>query len=166
MKRLLAELLFFKITNNCFPGVPEKASPSHLLPGTWQSTSDCPLLALFQRTRSVQSITIAIILLVIKGRMEKLPLPSTPTTSSLICQAWAEGKFPVNDLRPAPYGAPRSTSSSSVWEEKTQVRLFVNSQQMASSSFISLVAKRRFFVPLLYVLCARGFCGAAHRMHF
>ena len=72
----------------------------------------------------------------------------------------------MDDLRPAPHGAPRGTSPSSVREEKTQVRLFVNSQQMASSSLISLVAKRHFFVPLLYVLCARGFRGAAHRVHF
>lgn len=35
-----------------------------------------------------------------QGAMENLPHPSTPSCSPLICQAWAEGGFPLHDLRP------------------------------------------------------------------
>lgn len=90
-KGLFAELLFFKITSNCFRGVSGKTFASHLPPRTWPSPS-CGPSCLPQHTRCVPSIIIAEILLLTKGALGKR-LPSTRPTGSLICHPWAEGSF-------------------------------------------------------------------------
>lgn len=63
--------------------------------------------------------------------MEKLPLPSTATTGSLICQAWAE-EVPAGDLS----HSPRSALSPSGGAEGTLGGRFVNTQAL-SCSFLS-----------------------------
>lgn len=87
--------------------------------------------------------------------MEKLPLPSTPTTSSLICQAWAGGKFPANDLRPSPCRAPRSSYIVVSLGREHPSQFSVNSKRL-QIHFFSLVAKRLFLPPpLVGTLCVK-----------
>lgn len=72
-----------------------KAGPSHLLPRVCPSPSLWPHEVVFlQQTRPSRSITWSLSCLC-RGGMEKLSflLPSTPTFSSLICQARQEGGF-------------------------------------------------------------------------
>ena len=77
--------------------------------------------------------------------MEKLPLPSTPTTSSLICQAWAGGKFPASDLRPSPCRAPRS--SYIVVSPGSEPEPALCKQQTASNSFLSPCCQKASLPP-------------------
>lgn len=74
----------------------------------------------------MQSIIVAIILLLIKGGMETLALPSAATTGSLICQAWAED-VPADDLSRSPRRAP----SPSAGAQGTHGGPFVSTQALS-----------------------------------
>lgn len=88
--------------------------------------------------------------------MEKLPLPSSAPTGSLICQAWA-GEVSGESPRPLrlrnPLHPPRGTSSPAVWEEGPSQALCVSRRLLVPTSPVA----ERLLSPQVFALCEWGF---------